>query len=109
MNEADLVLTMTSSTSLRASEVKHAANESLYVIIQAAARGKNVRQVGLWSSVLTKCAARAARNFHTGEANKVPALQIPKFCPGKSYKEGKRSVKCRLDFEYYLLRFTQSF
>ncbi|MFA5742368.1 MAG: HU family DNA-binding protein [Candidatus Paceibacterota bacterium] len=73
---------------------KTQANESIDVIIdeitKALSKGDQVTLTGFGTFKVSKRAARAGRNPKTGEALKIPAMNVPKFKAGKGLKDAVR-------------------
>jgi len=57
------------------------------VTTEALAQGKNVQIVGFGSFKVAHRAATTGRNPATGEAINIPAKNVPKFKPGKAFKD----------------------
>ena len=60
---------------------------ALELIQKAVARGSDVKLVGFGTFERAQRKARNARNPQTGSALKVPATKVPKFRPGKEFKD----------------------
>lgn len=87
MNKSELIATVSQKTGLKNTEATKAVDTILESVIQAVAKGQEVRLVGFGSVTATKREARQGRNPRTGEALNIPASTIPKFKPGKEFKE----------------------
>lgn len=87
MNKSELIATVAQKTGLKNTEVTKAVDTILESVIQAVAKGQEVRLVGFGSFTATKREARQGRNPRTGETLNIPATTIPKFKPGKEFKE----------------------
>jgi len=61
------------------------------IIFKEVKRGNDVTFTGIGKFSLVKRKARIARNPKTGEEVKVPATVVPKFKPGKSFKDFVKS------------------
>lgn len=87
MNKSELIATVAQKTGLKNTEATKAVDTILESVIQAVAKGQEVRLVGFGSFTATKREARQGRNPRTGETLNIPATTIPKFKPGKEFKE----------------------
>jgi DNA-binding protein HU-beta len=87
VNKSDLVSILVAKTGLKNTEATKAVEAILESMIQAVARGQEVRLVGFGSFTVTSRKARQGRNPRTGATLQIPASQIPKFRPGKEFKD----------------------
>lgn len=87
MNKSELIATVAQKTGLKNTEAAKAVDTILESVVQAVAKGQEVRLVGFGSFTATKREARQGRNPRTGETLNIPATTIPKFKPGKEFKE----------------------
>ena len=73
---------------------KTQANESIDIILdqitKALSKGDQVTLTGFGTFKVSKRAARTGRNPKTGEALKIPAMNVPKFKAGKGLKDAVR-------------------
>lgn len=87
MNKAQLiekVSRQTTSTKIQSEEIIDAA---LDIISKAVSRGDDVKLVGFGTFSRAIRKQRAGRNPKTGKAVEIPATKVPKFKPGKDFKE----------------------
>ena len=87
MNKAELI----EQISKNAGITKAQANESLEsftgAVITTLKKGDTVTLVGFGSFSVSSRAARNGRNPQTGETIKIKARKVPKFKPGKEFKD----------------------
>lgn len=87
MNKADLIEAVAREANFTHVDTKRAIDATISVIQKALKRGDTVGLVGFGSFTVRKRAARTARNPRTGEAVKIKASKVPRFTPGKPFKE----------------------
>ncbi len=68
-------------------EADAAVNVVIDTIKKALKKGDKVSITGFGTFSVTKRAARTGRNPQTGEAMKIKAKKVPKFTPGKEFKD----------------------
>lgn len=91
MNFSELVPAVAKESGLSAVDAEKGIRATLNVIQTQVERGKDVKIVGFGTFGVVKRKARVGRNPQTGEAVKIAACRVPKFKPGKSFKDGVRS------------------
>ena len=74
-------------------EAEDAVNTVIDSIKKSLKKGDKVSIVGFGTFSVTKRAARTGRNPQTGEALKIKAKKVPKFSPGKEFKDVVCGVK----------------
>lgn len=62
-------------------------NQTLDVIKKTVKRGEDVSLIGFGTFTKVKRAARMGVNPSTGKKIKIPAKKVPKFRPGKAWKD----------------------
>lgn len=90
MNKSELIVAVAEETGLSKKASEAAVNAVLNNIIQNTAEGGGVQLIGFGTFTVAERAAREARNPQTGETVSVPATVVPKFKPGKAFKEAVR-------------------
>lgn len=90
MNKAQLVDHVSKETSLTKTDVESVLNSSLDLIKKSVKKGDDVTLVGFGTFTKAKRKARAGRNPQTGKEIKIPAMTVPKFRPGKEFKDAIR-------------------
>jgi integration host factor beta subunit len=74
-------------------EAEDAVNTVIDSIKKSLKKGDKVSIVGFGTFSVTKRAARTGRNPQTGETLKIKAKKVPKFSPGKEFKDVVCGVK----------------
>lgn len=87
MNKADLVEAVLGKLGGTKKASEDAVDTVFESITKALAKGDEVAVSGFGTFLTKKRQARTARNPRTGESVNVPAMQVPKFRPGKGLKE----------------------
>jgi DNA-binding protein HU-beta len=87
MNKAELIERVSKDTNLTKTQVEHALNCITEWIKKAIKKDEDVKLVGFGTFTKSKRKARTGRNPQTGAEIKIPASNIPKFKPGKEFKE----------------------
>lgn len=68
-------------------EADAAVNSVIDAIRKALKKGDKVSIAGFGTFSVAKRAARTGRNPQTGESIKIKAKKVPKFAPGKEFKD----------------------
>jgi len=87
MNKADLIERVSKDTNLTKTQVENVLNCITDWIKKAIKKDEDVKLVGFGTFTKSKRKARTGRNPQTGAEIKIPASNIPKFKPGKEFKE----------------------
>ena len=87
MNKAELVTKVAEGCGLTKVAAERALQTVLAVIENEVAAGREVTLVGFGAFRGVTRAARAARNPQTGAFVQIPSRTVPKFDPGKGFKE----------------------
>ena len=87
MNKAELIERVSKDTSLTKTDVENALNSITKWIKDCVKKNDEVKLIGFGTFTKTKRKARTGRNPQTGAEIKIPASNIPKFKPGKEFKE----------------------
>jgi DNA-binding protein HU-beta len=87
MNKAQLVEQLASEIELTKADCERVIDGTIEAIKKTVKKGEDVTLVGFGTFTRSKRKARTGRNPQTGEAIKVPACTVPKFRPGKAFKE----------------------
>lgn len=90
MNKAQLVEVLAKSTDLTKTSIEMVLNSAIETIKKSVKKGDDVTLVGFGTFTKTKRKARAGRNPQTGKEIKIPAMTVPKFRPGKEFKNALR-------------------
>jgi len=87
MNKAELIERVSKDTNLSKNEVEKSLNAITEWIKKSVKKGDEVKLVGFGTFSKSKRKARTGRNPQTGAEIKIPACSVPKFKPGKDFKE----------------------
>jgi len=90
MNRKDLIEAILKDkglTHLTKKDADHFVSTMLEVIKKTVKKGEDVSLIGFGSFCKVKRAARMGVNPSTGEKIKIKAKTLPKFRPGKAWKE----------------------
>jgi len=90
MNKTDLVDCVAKVTELTKTSVEDTLNAVLDQIKKSVKKGDDVTLVGFGTFTKAKRKARSGRNPQTGKEIKIPAMTVPRFRPGKEFKEAVR-------------------
>ncbi len=87
MNKAQLVELVSVKTKTTKNQSELILDAAIEVIQSAVSKGHDVKLVGFgtFSRLLRK--SRTGRNPKTGESVKIPGMRVPRFKPGKEFKE----------------------
>lgn len=91
MNKTDLIDATASQAEISKAAAGRALEAILGCITGAVAKGEDVSIVGFGTFKASKRAAREGRNPQTGKAIKIAATTVPKFTPGKGFKDAVAS------------------
>ncbi len=87
MNKTDLVDGVAKVTELTKTSVEETINAALDLIKKSVKKGDDVTLVGFGTFTKAKRKARSGRNPQTGKEIKIPAMTVPRFRPGKEFKD----------------------
>lgn len=87
MNKAQLVEHLVQEIKITKADCERLIDNTLEVIKDAVKKGDDVTLVGFGTFTKSKRKARTGRNPQTGEVLKVAACTVPKFRPGKAFKD----------------------
>ena len=87
MNKTELVDSIAKETALAKVNVEAVLNSALDMIKKSVKKGDDVTLVGFGTFTKSKRKARAGRNPQTGKEIKIPAMTVPRFRPGKEFKD----------------------
>lgn len=86
MNKGELVNAVAKILNSK-KEAQAAVDCALTTIMKTLKKGDDVTLIGFGTFKVTKRKARNGRNPQTGEPIKIKATKVPKFVPGKAFKE----------------------
>lgn len=87
MNKADLIDNVATATKMSKTDTAEILNAALVAIKKSVKKGEDVTLVGFGTFTRSKRKARAGRNPQTGKEIKIPARTVPRFRPGREFKE----------------------
>ncbi len=87
MNKAQLVEWVAEKTKTTKSQSEQIIDATLEAIQVALADGDEVKLVGFGTFSRASRKARTGRNPKTGETVKIPSSYMPRFKPGKDFKD----------------------
>jgi DNA-binding protein HU-beta len=90
MNKTQLVDHIADTTRMTKTDVESVLNHAIELIRKSVKKGDDVTLVGFGTFTKSKRKARAGRNPQTGKEIKIPAATVPRFRPGKEFKEAVR-------------------
>ncbi len=86
MNKSELVQAISTKTKMSKSQIENWLDATLEIIQKTVSQGEEVKLVGFGSFQKTKRRAKTGRNPKTGEAHQIPETSVPRFKPGKEFK-----------------------
>ena len=87
MTKADLIEKISKESKLTKADAERALNAFIDVTKKALKKGDKVTLVGFGTFMVTKRKARTGLNPQTKEKIKIKAAKVPKFKPGKAFKD----------------------
>ena len=87
MNKKELIALVAEEHNMSKSEAGRLVDSIFKNIMKAVARGDAFQLVGFGAFKAVERKARVSRNLQTGENVQVPAAVVPKFVPGKAFKD----------------------
>lgn len=90
MNKAQLVDAIAAQNGMTKTVVEETLNMALEIIKTTVRSGEDVTLVGFGTFTRGARQERAGRNPQTGEEMRIPAMVLPRFRPGKEFKEALR-------------------
>lgn len=87
MNKAELVTAIASKTKVSRTQVEAYLDVTLSIIQKTVSNGEEVKLVGFGSFSKSVRKAKTGRNPKTGQTIKVPVTNVPRFKPGKDFKD----------------------
>lgn len=87
MNKAQLVELVAEKTNSTKAQSEMFLDAALDAIQKAVSKGDEVKLVGFGTFSTLDRKSRIGRNPKTGESVKIPGAKVPRFRPGKEFKE----------------------
>lgn len=86
MNKAQLIESVANATKLTKTDCENVLNAALEAVKKSVKKGDDVTLIGFGTFTKSKRKARTGRNPQTGKEIKIPAMTVPKFRPGREFK-----------------------
>jgi DNA-binding protein HU-beta len=87
MNKAQLIEKVSQLTQSTKQQSEEILDATLAVIQRTVSKGDEVKLVGFGTFCRTDRKARPGRNPKTGESVQIPEARVPRFKPGKDFKD----------------------
>ncbi|MDP8238385.1 MAG: HU family DNA-binding protein [Candidatus Hatepunaea meridiana] len=87
MNKSDLINAIFAETEVSKKDCEAVLKAFTDAVISAVANGEKVSLVGFGSFSVVERQARSGRNPATGQVIQIPAKKVPKFTPGKEFRD----------------------
>jgi DNA-binding protein HU-beta len=87
MNKNELIAKVATETNLTKADVQRVIEATLETTKKCVKKGEEVRLIGFGTFVRAKRSARKGRNPQTGKEIQIKAHNVPRFRPGKEFKE----------------------
>ncbi len=91
MNKAELVTAIANRSKVSKSQIEKYLDATLAIIQKTVSDGEEVKLVGFGSFCRTIRKAKTGRNPKTGQTIKVPNTAVPRFKPGKEFKNSVKN------------------
>lgn len=91
MSKRDFVEAVAENAGLTKKDADAAVKAVTQVIIEQVAAGNKISLVGFGTFESGTRAARQGRNPQTGEPMDIPETKVPKFKPGKAFKDAVKA------------------
>lgn len=86
MNKSELITNMAKQSGLTKTDTEKLLNAYVNCVQNALKKGDKISLIGFGTFDITSRKATEGRNPRTGEPIKIPASKLPKFKPGKAFK-----------------------
>jgi DNA-binding protein HU-beta len=87
MNKAELVSAIALKAKLNKSTIENCLDSTLEIIRKTVSEGEDVKIVGFGTFCKTERKPKTGRNPKTGQTYKIPTTTVPRFKPGKEFKD----------------------
>ncbi|BAI81848.1 DNA-binding protein HU (plasmid) [Deferribacter desulfuricans SSM1] len=87
MKKEEIIALLVERTNMRKKDVKELLNAFEEIVLEGVKEGKKVPLGALGYFKKVERSARTGHNPKTGEKIQIPATVVPKFVPGKKFKE----------------------
>ncbi len=93
MNKSELINAIAERVELKLKDAEKTLQAVLEIVMEKLAAGDDVTLIGFGTFTTVKRAARTGRNPITGKELHIAGSTIPKFKPGKKFKEAVAGEK----------------
>lgn len=90
MNKSELIEAVAKATQVTKVDAEMILNTAIDTIKKSVKKGDDVTLIGFGTFTKSKRKARTGRNPQTGKEIKIPAMNVPKFRPGREFKDAVR-------------------
>jgi DNA-binding protein HU-beta len=90
MNKAELIENVAKLAKVTKVDAENILNATIDTIKKSVKKGDDVTLIGFGTFTKSKRKARTGRNPQTGKEIKIPAMNVPKFRPGREFKDAVR-------------------
>jgi DNA-binding protein HU-beta len=87
MNKAQLIERLAQKTKLTKTQSEAVFDAALEIIQRTVEKGEDVKLVGFGTFSAVQRKAKTGRNIKTGESVAIPGVKVPRFKPGKDFRE----------------------
>jgi DNA-binding protein HU-beta len=87
MNKAELVHAIATKTKLSKAAAESYLDSTLAIILKTVSQGVEVKIVGFGTFCKTERKPKTGRNPKTGQTYQIPMTNVPRFKPGKEFKD----------------------
>ncbi len=87
MNKADLIDRLAKRANISKAQSENFLNVALEIIQESVSSGEDVKIVGFGTFDRSNRKARKGRNPKTGTEVHIPATSVPRFRPGKEFRQ----------------------
>ena len=87
MNKAQLIEVVAKASNVTKVDAENVLNAAIDSIKKSVKKGEDVTLIGFGTFTKSKRQARSGRNPQTGKEIKIPAMTVPKFRPGREFKD----------------------
>ena len=87
MNKAQLIEVVAKAANVTKVDAESVLNAAIDSIKKSVKKGEDVTLIGFGTFTKSKRQARSGRNPQTGNEIKIPAMTVPKFRPGREFKD----------------------
>jgi DNA-binding protein HU-beta len=87
MNKAELVSAIANRSKISKVAAESCLDNTLAIIQKAVSQGEDVKLVGFGTFCRAERKPKTGRNPKTGQTYKIPTTTVPRFKPGKEFKD----------------------